>query len=161
MAELTTIGYFDLSGPIPDSEHFSQKLVRLGDVQTAIADWRSTFLNFLNFLDAQVSLPMTPGGLGALTADEMLLWVRFFAAFDEVEVEVPGLGTPGWPGHQRPHRHRTQNAHDATLWQDSILERLYDKRLVATKKRQRGRFRAGSALPGDAGMRMRIRIPHG
>lgn len=162
MAELTTIGYFDLTGPIPAHKHFSQMLVRLGAVQDAVEDYKSTFRNFITFLENQISLPMVPGGIGQLTWDEALAWVRYFVEHDEVEVESnPGGGTPGFPAHQRPHSHRVQNQRDATLWKDSILERLYDKRLVGSKKRQRGLFRAGNAVPGDPGMRMRIRIPHG
>jgi len=154
----TIRGYFDLAGgPAGVSFEDSNYLVRVKDVDFAVERWKSTLRELIAFLDGGTDLPDLPDlplSFLNLTRSLALNWVLFFVNHDEAEVATSGLQL-------RPQQpHGRSSAKDGILWRDSILERVWDKRLLRTKKRQRGIFIKGVRRPKRGAQVMRLRVPH-
>jgi len=155
----TIRGYFDLAGgPAGVSFEDSNYLVRVKDVDAAVERWKGTLRELVTFLDGGLDLPDLPDlplGFLNLTRSLALNWVLYFINHDEAEVVTAGLQL-------RPQQpHGRSNAKDGILWKDSVLERVWDKRLLRTKKRKTGVWIPGARRSKNRNAQfMRLRIPH-
>lgn len=155
MAEVTQIGYFDLTGPAEKDLAGSQSLVRIKDVVQSMIFYKATVIDLIDFLAGLIDIPGIPLDIVNVSKEQALGFVKFFLLRNELEIQFGGE-LPG-----QPHVFRPQQTFDSRLWVDSVPERAWDKRLFGKKKRRRGAFIPGVRKSKNPNAQfMRIRVPH-